>query len=381
MAQQKQYVGYSGTSDVGQYLRQTRDDCIRLLQPNTRLGYTQNVTACIFDKFTEFDKSLYSSRQYILTLWPAFIGAIVALAPDPSSMVYDNIWWSALFCVTSGGLPGLDNGASPPHHVETHSNLDGRTMCETWTYDVSRPKALSKAQTMAPNSRGRGHIAMEWIAFTLGLALWMAFNLYFAFTLQSAAVIFNFWARLSQGAVWYYISASPAIIGVIFELLRDRVELYEPIGNSSTVEEATLKSQTSAATATHTARQTSDQRHYRRVQVASVFSLWLRILGHQWYRRSYRILVQDYIAHRCWWFFMIGRGLVGIARITIFALGSVTMGNILLMPVPDDLYLFVLLLFTTAIPRQLWPAFWMNGNRGADLVVFVHDLRMPAPQM
>ena len=65
---------------------------------------------------------------------------------------------------------------------------------------------------------------------------------------------------------------------------------------------------------------------------------------------------------------------MGIGRIAIFALGSVTMGDILFMLVPNDIYLFVLLLFTTAMPRQLWPAFWANGNRGADLVVSVRSI-------
>lgn len=89
------------------------------------------------------DKSLYASRQYFLTLWPAFVGAIVAIAPDPSSMVYDNIWWSGLFALTCGGLPGIDS-ACPAHHVEAHSEDEGRAMCEIWLFDSSRPKAMSK---------------------------------------------------------------------------------------------------------------------------------------------------------------------------------------------------------------------------------------------
>ena len=68
--------------------------------------------------------------------------------------------------------------------------------------------------------------------------------------------------------------------------------------------------------------------------------------------------------------------MAGIGRVTVFALGSGTMGNILLLPVPDDLYLFVLLLFASAVPRQLWPGFWANGNRGADLVVFVNSIKI-----
>ncbi len=76
---------------------------------------------------------------------------------------------------------------------------------------------------------------------------------------------------------------------------------------------------------------------------------------------------------------MLGRSVVGGSRITIFTIGSITMGNIVLMPVPDDVYLFVLLLFTTGVPRQLWSAFWTNGNRGADLVVWVKTVKMMGP--
>lgn len=68
--------------------------------------------------------------------------------------------------------------------------------------------------------------------------------------------------------------------------------------------------------------------------------------------------------------------MVGIGRITVFVVGSIVMGNILLIPVPDDSYLFILLLFTTAVTRQLWSAFWTNGNRGADPVVFVRSIKL-----
>lgn len=53
------------------------------------------------------------------------------------------------------------------------------------------------------------------------------------------------------------------------------------------------------------------------------------------------------------------------------------MGEILLMPVPDDFNLFMLLLLITAVPRQLWPGFWANGHRGAELVVWVNTIKLP----
>ncbi|KAI4162377.1 MAG: hypothetical protein LQ342_003943 [Letrouitia transgressa] len=375
----QQYIAFGAVDgmDVGAYYRQTRADCVQLIQPKNNLERTANVTACILDKFTEFDKALFASRQYILTLWPAFVGAIVALAPDPANMIYDNIWWSALFCITCGGLPGLETSSSPPHHIEAPSDTEGRTTCETWQYDISRPKKMSKSHTMGFAARGVGYIWMEWISFFLSLTLWLAFIVYFGYTLKPA-LNFSF-LRYLEGAVWYYISASPAVLAAIFELLQNRVDLYEPIKGSDTTEERPIEEKASAATIMDVAgraSQSQQQQYYKRVEGSSVLALWPRILMHQWRRDKYRILVRDRTKHRYAWLFVIGRAMVGIGRVTVFALGSVTMGNILLMPVPDDLYLFVLLLFTTAVPRQLWPAFWTNGNRGADLVVFVNDVKL-----
>ena len=112
---------------------------------------------------------------------------------------------------------------------------------------------------------------------------------------------------------------------------------------------------------------------YRQAKTPSVLHLWVRIGQHQWRRSRYRILVRDPPSHL---FLLIGRALIGIGRLAIFATGSIVMGNILFMPVPDDFNLFLLVLFTTAISCQLWSGFWANGNRGADLVVFVKEIKM-----
>ena len=88
---QQTFEAYGSSLPASPYLHQTREECIKLVQPKNGVALRGNVTACILDKFTELDKSLFASRQYILTLWPAFVGAIVALAPDPAYMVYDNL--------------------------------------------------------------------------------------------------------------------------------------------------------------------------------------------------------------------------------------------------------------------------------------------------
>ena len=364
--------GFGTTERAGPYLVKTRQVCVDLVQPKTAYERRVNVTGCILDKFTEVDKAMFSSRQYILTLWPAFVGAIVALAPDPSKMVYDNIWWSVLFAITSGGLPGLDS-ASPPHHVEAHSEREGRVMCETWQFDPSMPKAMSKRETMGLSPRNMGYVRFEWASFLLSFILWLWFFAYFSHTLRHA-LDFTFEQYWFMGALWYFLSASPALGGAIFELMRNRVDLYEPVDKP--------KEDTEGASTEGEERQTISliqQQRFTRIKVRSVFDLWLRILRHQWQRSQYRILVRDHQSRRNEWFFVLGRALVGSGRVGIFAMGSITMGNILLMPVPDDVNLFVLLLFTTTVPRQLWPAFWTNGNRGADLVVWVNTVRMIRP--
>lgn len=362
----EQFVGYGSHLAAGPYLRKTRQDCVDLVRPNNTAQLNNNVTACMLDTFTETDKSIYASRQYILTLWPAFVGAIVALAPDPAYMMYDNMWWAALFAVTCGGLPGLDASSSPPHHVEAHSESEGRSMCEAWQYTAAQPKLMSKTEAMGNQTRGMAYIHLEWACFCAGFALYLSFCIYFAQSL-GPSFTFSFEGDVYRGATWYYISCSPAILGAIFELLQSRVDLYEP---APAIHDET---EMDSLTANAAVSKSSQAPMFQKVNVGSTFGLWLKIAIHQWRRTKYRILVRDSSSH---WFFLIGNAMTGIARMTVFALGSVTMGNILFLPVPDDLYLFVLLLFTTAIPRQLWPGFWANGNRGADLVVWVNSIQL-----
>lgn len=87
----QQLYGYGTRGHGGPYLVEIRQSCVDLVQPKTEYELRVNVTGCILNKFVEIDRAMFSSRQYILTLEPAFVSAIVALAPDPSKMVYDNI--------------------------------------------------------------------------------------------------------------------------------------------------------------------------------------------------------------------------------------------------------------------------------------------------
>lgn len=367
----QQFIGYGSNLPPGPYLKGVRQHCIDLVKPQNSNQLRDNVTACMLATFTETDKVLFAARQYILTLWPAFVGAIVALAPDPAYMVYDNIWWAALFTITSGGLPGLDSSSSPPHHVEAHSESEGRTMCESWQYTAARPKLMSKTETLGTRTRGMGYVRLEWISFFVGISLWLAFCIYFGATLQDAGIILTLSNAFNpvKGALWYYISCSPAIFGAIVELLQNRVEIYDPVPavNHDETQMGSLKGENGVVPSSELAHT------YQKVIVSSVFAVWLRIAKHQWRRSKYRILIRDPSSH---WFFLIGGVMTGVGRIAIFAFASIVMGNIVFLPVENDLYLGILLLAATSIPRQLWPAFWKNGNRGADLVVFVNSIML-----
>lgn len=349
------YVGYGGNVPIGPYLHDTRQKCIEIIKPHNMTELVQNVTACMFAQFTEFDKALYSSHNYILTLWPAFVGAIVALAPDACLVVYDNIWWSSLFAVTSGGLPGLMGSSIPPHHVEAESYGEGHAIC-------IGPHKYSKTETMDGQTRGTAYVRFEWFSWAFCCTIWVTFVVLFAVTLKDSLQLSFPIDRWLAPAAWYYISASPAIAGVIFEFLQNRVELYEPVsaGGSGAAARSLIQG-----------GQPPAQRQFGRVRLNSI-DCWLRIFRHQWRRSTYRIIVRTPSPH---WFFVLGRAFVGIGRVTVFALGSVSMGGVLFMPIRQDLVLFILLLFATAVPRQIWPAFWGNGNRGADLVVFVKPIK------
>ena len=201
-----QTYGWGSQGRYGPYLSRIRQECVDLVRPKTADEMRSDVTGCVLSKFTELDKVLYASRQYFLTVWPAFVAAIVAIARDPSSMVYDNVWWSCLFAITSEGLPGIDS-ASPAHHVEDHSEREGRTMCETWLFDSSRPKAMSKGETMGSHTRGMGYIYFEWFSFFGSFALWMSFCVYFGVTLKPALDI-TFESDPVARAAWYYLCRS-----------------------------------------------------------------------------------------------------------------------------------------------------------------------------
>jgi hypothetical protein len=298
-------------------------------------------------------------------------------------MVHDNVWWATLFAMSCSGLPGL-NTIKPPHHIEATTTGQGRITCEHWRPDKLSPRNVSRSWVLAGTPPRQTLVVLEWIVFLGCLALYLTFSVLFANALQTSFLL-TFYGSTVPAAVWYWISAGPAILAIILsEVWQNRVELYELDDNVDGIQlhdsgskspgavSSALLPTASASTAVGLPV-TPDRASllavpYHRVKTRTALQVWMKIIAHQWHRRYYRLLIKPSSTHP---YFLLVRLIVGIWRITVFALGSVTMGNILLMPIPQDLVLFVLLLFTTAIPRMVFPAFWSNGTRGADLVVFV----------
>jgi len=326
--------------------------------------------------------SIYCS----LTLWPAFIGAISALGPDPATMVNDNVWWAILFSLTCSAIPGASS-IKPPHHIESTSTSQGRDLCEQWQPVRQAPREVSRSWALAGTPPRQNLVVLEWICFVLCIVLYLAFSVLFAYFLRDCVVMLadtRYWLAVAS---WYWISPAPALGAILFsEIWQHRFELYEPEERDSTeswtsdskasgVLSSALLSTTTTSVAT--AFPTTPERasilavSYHRVNTPTLLHVWSRVIMHQWHRRYYRLLIKPSSKNP---YFLLIRLLVGLGRIGVFALGSTWMGNIILVPIPQDLWLFTLLLITSAIPRLLFPSFWSNGARGADLVVVVRPI-------
>lgn len=222
--------------------------------------------------------------------------------------------------------------------------------------------------------------------------LFLAWNVLFAITLKKTVCF-----ALEKGPYvlgsWYWISASPAFCQAVRSLIQNNIELFIPVateisgGTASLAPEVKRTSDTheldtfiserivaATSTAVAPALQLSPDNtteiFHRPLSSNSSFHIWLRIMSHQWRSRPYRPLVKQPLG-RWKWLNVMFKIFVAFWRLAIFGYGSSTMGSLNLMPIPNDLVLFVLLIFMTATPRLFWPTFWAKGKRGADLVVFV----------
>ena len=187
-------------------------------------------------------------------------------------MVYDNIWWSALFAITCGGLPGLD-GSSPPHHVDALSEQERRSKCESWQNCDIHPEDVSKTKAIGDRERGRNYAILEWASIAFSLALWIGFCIYFLMTLRPAVDFTAYATKWPRGATWYLISCGPAVVGAIFELLQNRVDLFEPA--SPHPDETRRRDNFELKPGFLPSPQAVSGPGYRLVEPRNVFNLWI----------------------------------------------------------------------------------------------------------
>lgn len=318
-----------------------------------------------------------------LTLWPAFVGVICAFGPDASSIVHDSVWWGALFAMTCSGLPGT-SATKPSHHIEAATIGQARLICENHQLAKSCSPEAPQSGPAASTTPRQTIGLLEWFCFLACLGLYLTFSVLFAYALQDSFV-FSFGGSTLPAAAWYWLSAAPALLAIMLsEIWQNRVELYEKGERDNSIELAGNDCKTNTAissallsTASVSALPATTLTlepasvlavPYHKADAPTAIRVWSRILMHQWYGRSYRLLIKP---HSMSYYFLLVRLIVGIARIAVFAFGSISMGDIIFMPVPQDFTLFVLLIFTTAIPRIVFPGLWATRTQGADLVVFV----------
>ena len=297
-------------------------------------------------------------------------------------MVYDNLWWSGLFVTTCAGLPGL-NSVLPSHHLIVETQKLGQEACRTGQTNNAHLRVIARHQTADP-SLTRSLVLFEWCTFTFCIILYVAFNTYFVYTLQDAICVAIGELRLWVApAVWYWLSAAPALGLMLPEVVQNRTVLFEPDSEQGSIQErhkTTTKGRIvpmlipTTYTGISAAAPGLIGQHYRSVDDLNFLQTWCRIAQHQWRRSKYRVLVRPPITH---WYRQVWRLCFQFGRIVVFSVGSIVMGNTLLMPIPNDLICLVILMFLTGISRLSFPGIWANGARGADLVVIVRPLGIP----
>lgn len=282
-----------------------------------------------------------------LTLWPAFVGVICAFGPDASSIVHDSVWWAILFAITCSGLPGTST-TKPSHHVEAATTGQARMICENYQQANIAPQDTPLSGIVASTTPRQTLELLEWLCFLACVGLYLTFGVLFAYALQDSFV-FSFGGSTLPAAAWYWLSAAPALLAILLsEIWQNRVELYE-VGDSDnattreilgnykihTAVSSALFSATSIAALPATTLRLEQASvlavPYYKVNTPTAIHVWSKILAHQWHRRRYRVLIKPQSAKI---YILIVRFIVGIARIAVFAFGSISMGDIIFMPVP-----------------------------------------------
>jgi hypothetical protein len=359
--------------------------CVLAVQPQTRSELNNNVSECIFQSLPEVAKAAFAARQYILTLWPAFLVVIVGMFPDPSVIVYDNVWWATLLSLSCAGMTGLDTRMLP-HQLEANSVEDARMFCMNWRSDPLNPSKVARSAGYVTTYHRANNDSLQWAGFAGGFALWITFVVYFIWTLLDTMCVANACSLPGFGVLWFMLSPAPALLQALLALCENSVELFEPLPRTASrghkgSADLGVKSKPMVASAiaplaalslpasTKTLSNNSAEPLCRPVPRSSIgLQIWLRIFMNQLRLREYRLLVRPSSQHPA---FLTARLVVFIGRLTIFVYGSVSQGTLILMPWPNDYILLVLLVFMAALPRVFWSMIWKDSHRGADLVIFV----------
>ena len=359
---------YTSLSNTTVFLRKA---CKDFYGPGVR-QWVYGVANCVINNLSEQMKANLSMHTYLVTLWPAFVSIIVAMAPDAAPVAYDNIAWATVFALTSAGMPGF-NAPPLPHQLTFAELAAAQRTCETASVDGSEdPSKISRYSAARP-AASYTRTAAVWGLCLASFGIWAAFVILYLVCLSS---VINLAADLlvGYGAVWYLIGAGPGLADVTARLVLNNVDVYEPVGASrqSTVEPFAAATVSEVADATQpatTIRLVKDPNAapaYEHKTFPTGIHAWMRILHMQLTGRPYRVLVHplpDTILTGVFQYLIL------MGRLTIFVWGSLVQGSFLFL-FPNDFQLLVLLVFATATPRAIWPDMWKRAKGGADLVVW-----------
>lgn len=364
-------------NSLGHLISKLRHSCLEYYQSRHVDWKQVQVGNCVLNNLDELNQSNAASHTYFLTLWPAFISIIVAMGPDGDRIVYDDIFWSGIFTLTCGALPGYQT-PSLPHQFETATLKEARRICESWQDDESNMLKSSRSGKLRGNT-----YASETIKGLLAIAclcLWVAFVTWYLITLKKVFYYTDF--PFYYGALWYLVAGTPHLSAGMLKIALNNVELWEPMqrkagSDPQNEREASTglvqlqvhrikRSGSQFPSMNHHSNYSREPQFFKQ-QGWSGLQTWCRIAYLQLFGKKYRILVrpnQPTFFNSCFEYFC------RVGQMALFVFGCMAQGSILLVPTPTDYGLVALLVFATISPRLVWTYFWRKGKRGADIVVW-----------
>ena len=357
---------YTSLSNTTVFLRAA---CAEYYGPGSA-QWNYGVSNCVLNNLSQQMLANLAQHTYILTLWPAIVSIIVAMAPDAAAIAYDNLAWSIIFALTCGAMPGW-NVPPLPHQLSFATLSEARQTCETSVIDGSSDsEKISRFSTARPTASSTSTVAL-WIFWMASFTLWAAFLILYLYCLGD--VIYVGISVQAYAAIWYIVAAAPALAEGMERLLLNNVDLYEP---AVALQDCAVSALVSPpAKTTHRPQRVPTVRVEQKPESAPAYKLrtfstgfhvWTRIAFLQLTGRAYRVLIHpapdNFLTTLCHYCITMG-------RLTIFVWGSINQGSFLFL-FPNDFQLVALLTFATATPRILWPDMWKRAKTGADLVVW-----------